>query len=232
MQRRYRWILVTGLLLVGLSGCGAATAGPPPTIILSTPAPPTPSASAALTTTAGTLPNAGAHVGQTTAPVTMTVYTDVDCPDCVKFALDILVPLMDTSVRDGTLRMELHPVAALGQFSESAVQALVCAQDQDLMWPYYEILAGMQATQTLTDDMFYQAAAGTGLDTDTFVLCYSRGIHHNKAHDLTNQAMMRGIPEIPALVMNGTILTRSAYLEDGLPSAARLQALIDAAKGN
>jgi protein-disulfide isomerase len=231
MQMRSRWILVLGLLLGALAGCGAATVGRPPTVVVSTPAPPTPSAPAvAITTTAGTLPNAGAQVGQATAPVTMTVYTDVDCPDCVKFALDILVPLMDTAVRDGTLRMELHPVAALGQFSESAVQALVCAQDQDLMWPYYEILSGLQATKTLTDDMFYQAAAGAGLDTDTFVLCYSRGIHHNKAHDLTNAAIRRGIPEIPALVMNGTLITSSAYLEDGLPSAARLQALIDAAK--
>lgn len=175
----------------------------------------------------------GLSVGLATAPVTMTVYTDVDCPDCVKFAQTILVPLLDTSVREGTLRMELHPVAALGQFSESAVQALVCAQDQDLMWPYYEVLSGLQATQALTDDTFYQAVQGAGLDMDTFVLCYSRGVHHNKAHDLTNQAMMRGIPEIPALVMNGTtILTRSAYLEQGVPAVARLQALIDAAKGD
>jgi protein-disulfide isomerase len=230
MLLRSRWILLIGLMVGALTGCGAATVGPPPTIVLRTPVPPTPSVSAARTTTAGTLPNVGLSVGQATAPVTMTVYTDVDCPDCVQFALDILVPLLDTSVRDGTLRMELHPVAALGQFSESAVQALVCAQDQDLMWPYYEVLSGMQASKTLTDDMFYQAAQGAGLDSDSFVLCYSRGVHHNKAHDLTNQAMMRGIPEIPALVMNGTIITSSAYLENGVPSVARLQALIDAAK--
>jgi protein-disulfide isomerase len=225
MLLRFRWILVLGLLLGALAGCGAATVGPPPTIIVRSPVPPTPPP-----TIAGSLPNAGAQVGQATAPVTMTVYTDVDCPDCVQFALDILVPLLDTPVRDGTLRMELHPVAALGQRSESAVQALVCAQDQDRMWPYYEVLSGLQVAKTLTDDMFYQAAQGAGLDSDTFVLCYSRGVHHNKAHDLTNQAMMRGIPEIPALVMNGTIITSSAYLENGLPSVARLQALIDAAK--
>jgi protein-disulfide isomerase len=233
MYRPLQWILALGLLL-GLGGCGAATVGPPPTIIMSTPVPPTPSAPAAtIATTSGLLPNVGLSVGLATAPVTMTVYTDVDCPDCVTFVQTILVPLLDTSVRDGTLRLELHPVAALGQFSESAVQALVCAQDQDLMWPYYEVLSGLQSTQALTDDTFYQAARGAGLDMDSFVLCYSRGVHHNKAHDLTNQAIMRGIPEIPALVMNGTtILTRSAYLEDGRPSLARLQALIDAAKGN
>jgi hypothetical protein len=94
----------------------------------------------------------------------------------------------------------------------------------------------MRSRWILVLGLLLGALAGCGAATEgpqptIFVLWYSRRVHHNKAHDLTNQAMMRGIPEIPALVMNGTtILTRSAYLEQGVPSLARLQALIDAAR--
>lgn len=118
-------------------------------------------------------------VGESPAPVTMTVYEDFRCPACGNFEKRY-GPTIEELVDDGTLRVEYHVATIIdapfrGSGSKVAGNAAACAQDAGKFRPYHARLFAHQPPESedgFTEDRVLALAAGVpGLVDGDFRSC-------------------------------------------------------------
>lgn len=79
-------------------------------------------------------------IGEVDAPVVMSMFSDFDCPFCVKFATETEAQLIDEYVRDGKLRIEWNDFAINGPAAVLAAEAGRAAAAQDKFWEFQTAL--------------------------------------------------------------------------------------------
>jgi protein-disulfide isomerase len=84
------------------------------------------------------IPQDGVSLGDPGAPATLIEFADLQCPFCAEFATGELPGVIDSYVRDGSLRLELRLLAFIGPDSERARQVAHAAALQDRMWGFTE----------------------------------------------------------------------------------------------
>jgi protein-disulfide isomerase len=84
------------------------------------------------------IPQDGVSLGDPDAPATLIEFADLQCPFCAEFATEELPGVIDSYVRDGSLRLELRLLAFIGPDSERARQVAHAAALQDRMWGFTE----------------------------------------------------------------------------------------------
>src|SRR5689334_11286577 len=111
-------------------------------------------------------------VGASNAPVTVAIWFDYMCPACGAFEKANGTELARL-VADGTVRLELHPIAFLDDLSSgteystrsaSAVAAVADAAP-DKVWDFHTALYGQQPSEGshgLTDQQIEEIATGAG----------------------------------------------------------------------
>jgi protein-disulfide isomerase len=81
----------------------------------------------------------GAYLGSPDAPVTIGVFTDLQCSTCDTYELDIVDPLISEYARAGTARFEFHNYS-LGQADVTkSAYAATAAGEQDQEWQFVEL---------------------------------------------------------------------------------------------
>jgi protein-disulfide isomerase len=87
----------------------------------------------------GGIPQDGRRLGSADAPVTVQVFTDLQCEPCADFQRETIAPLVEEPVRDGELALELHhsPFTQSG-FSNASFGA-VAAAEQDDEWQFAQL---------------------------------------------------------------------------------------------
>ncbi len=119
------------------------------------------------------IPQDGLSLGRPDAPVTVVEFVDLQCPACAFFARAILPTVVERYVRPGRVRLELRPLAFVGQDSVRAAQAVDAAATEDAAWPYVERLFADQGEENsgyVTDEWLQAAAeAVPGLDAKRVV---------------------------------------------------------------
>lgn len=78
----------------------------------------------------------GAYLGEEDAPVTVTVFNDIQCADCAAYQVDEIDPLVEPYVRPGDVRMELIHISTIARNSTVAGIASAAASLQDRGWQY------------------------------------------------------------------------------------------------
>ena len=99
----------------------------------------------------------GPYLGSPDAPVTIQVFTDLQCSTCDEYELDVIDPLIEEYARPGKARFEFRNYS-LGQAeSTKAAYAATAAGEQDREWQYV--------------DMFFrnQGEAPNGIVTEEFL---------------------------------------------------------------
>ena len=158
-RSRRRWQLAAPLILVAAIAAAFAVAshvtGRAGTGL--TPGARVPDATAVGRLFAG-VPERGPRLGRATAPATLVLYVDPQCPFCAAFERTQLPRLLAQQVRPGRLQIVLRPLTFLGADSDRAARMLVAASDRDRMWPLAELMAR------------HQGAEGSGWVTDRYLL--------------------------------------------------------------
>jgi len=147
----------------------------------------------------------GPVCGQATAPVTIEVYADFQCPYCARADI-VLQQVASQYIETGKVRLEYNNFPIIGPESQTAAQAAECAADQGKFWSYADYLFANQAAEnsgTLTVNHLEQIAATLGLDSSTFNTCLTSGKYASLVQQQYSQGQQRGVTATPTLFING-----------------------------
>jgi protein-disulfide isomerase len=126
----------------------------------------TTTATAPLRSLAG-IPQQGTTLGKASAPATMIVYEDPQCPYCRSWNASTLPTVVDQYVRTGKLKLEYRGVVIIGQDSVRGLRAIYAAADQNKGWSFADALYGHQGVENsgwITNSVILAAAREAGAD--------------------------------------------------------------------
>jgi protein-disulfide isomerase len=173
-------------------------------------------------------------VGNASAPVTVSVYLDYQCPACRAFEEENAT-LLDEYVKGGNVKLDYHPVAILDrfssgtQFSTRAASAAFCvAEGAPNAFP--EFTKQMFANQPeeggtgLPDDKIASIATLAGAP-ESVATCITDEKYKKLAGDATDQASKDGLQGTPWVKVQGEEV--QDWSQDQMP--ARIDAALKAA---
>jgi protein-disulfide isomerase len=112
----------------------------------------------------------GANLGPDDAPVTLTVFNDLQCTPCADFQLNEIDPLVEEYARTDEVRFELRHFAISGHDTVRAAYAATAAGEQGRQWQYADLFLRNQdlaAEEGVTDELLRELAeAVPELETD------------------------------------------------------------------
>jgi predicted DsbA family dithiol-disulfide isomerase len=149
--------------------------------------------------------------GPDNAPVTIVEYTDYQCTFCRRYNQLILPQILDEY--DGKIRYVIRhfPLAQLHPAAPLAAQAAVCAEEQDRLWPYHELLFEQQ--EGLSQESLFTYADEAGLNRSEFEGCLgSRESAQVVANDIERGATY-GVRGTPAFFINGRVVYGAQPME-------------------
>ncbi len=118
------------------------------------------------------IPQQGAMLGRPDAPARMVEFVDLQCPFCAQYTKDVLPQLVRRYVRTGQLRMELLPLAFIGEDSNEGASAAAAAADQNRMWQFVDLFflnQGDENSGYVTPTFVQRVAKGAGLNAGPVV---------------------------------------------------------------
>ncbi len=87
----------------------------------------------------GGIPQDGAVLGSSDAPVTAQVFSDLQCDPCADYQRETITPLIEGPVRDGELNLEFHHLQAAQSGFSNASFGAVAAAEQDDEWQFIQL---------------------------------------------------------------------------------------------
>lgn len=155
MLRRVAPLALALLAAVSLAACGGGGESSP-----AAPAPPASGAQQGAApdqfTALDGIPQAGAVLGDPSAPVTLVEYADPQCPYCAEWSKSALPTIVEQYVKTGKVQLRFNGMAFIGPDSEKALRAVNAAGLQDRMWQMIELLYLNQGGENdgwVTDDL-------------------------------------------------------------------------------
>jgi protein-disulfide isomerase len=154
-------------------------------------------------------------LGKATAPVTVEVWSDFQCPACDAFATTVEPDLIDQYVATGKVRIVYRDFAfidkgaANGESQQSAAAAR-CAGDK--FWPFHDYLFENQNPKgenlgTFSAPFLTSVADAVGVDRTAYDACMANGaadmVAAVKAE--TAQGTSAGINQTPTIALNGKL---------------------------
>ena len=168
-------------------------------------------------------PVAGRLLGNADAPVRIVAFEDFSCSHCGDFTSETKPLIEEEYINTGLVSIEFRHMAILGPDSERAAAASECAADQNLFWPYHDILFLRQGTPGWASEgnlknfarEVNEALDGDGLDLDAFDGCIEAGVKELTVRAATDEAGqlivgVGGRPSTPTFFMNGVLAFQGA----------------------
>ena len=151
------------------------------------------------------IPQSGNALGNPAAPVTLEYFSDLECPFCRDFSLDVLPAIIQRWVRTGELRIQSRALQTATRDPDVFVAqqvAALAAGKQDKAWHFIETFYAEQGEE------------GSGYVTET----YLEGLASQTPHlDLPRWATDRKDPELVKEIANDAQAAEDAGLT-GTPS--------------
>ncbi len=121
--------------------------------------------------------------------------------------MSVLPPIEEEFVATGQVKVQVRPIAILGEESELATQAAECANDQGRFWEYHDTLYANQVSRhnvgVFSQDNLERFAEALALDTTAFDFCLDSGKYAARVTDDTNAALQMGVESTPTILVNG-----------------------------
>lgn len=154
-------------------------------------------------------------VGEDSAPVTVAIYEDFQCPTCAKFESANREQLADW-VADGDVQIQYRPVAFLDSYSTdnystratNAAGAVVNA-DPDAFQDFHDLLFENQPDEGgagLTDDELISYAVEAGVSEDDVRDAVENQTYADWAAQITEDASTAEVAHTPTVLVDGTAL--------------------------
>ena len=197
-------------LVLSIVITGALQPTTPPTTPLST-----------VADTSGGITSADAYaipVGQSSAPVKLSVYEDFRCSACSAYESKYQTAYK-ALISAGTLQLLVHPVDLIdnsegGSGSLAAGNAAACAQDVGKFQAYHDLLYANQPAEktdsfSSSSTLINYAKQVSGLDSPTFESCVKSGKYDDwiKQNYRNLEAIDGQHTATPTLLVNGTAYT-------------------------
>ena len=170
----------------------------------------------------------GVTVGRSTAPVTLDLYEDPQCPVCAQFESQV-GPTISSWIASGKVKVHYHVISFLDSasttdYSSRAANALYAAAgvSPDAFAKYHQLLYQQQPAEGsagLTEDKLVQLAqqAGGGAAADQI----RAGTYADYVARATDQSSKDGVTGTPTVLVNGKTV--------GQPTLAQVTAAVNAA---
>lgn len=140
-------------------------------------------------------------LGPDDAPVTIVEFSDFECPFCARFAT-VTAPLLRRQYGDRIRWIFVNtPLKSIHPNAYDAALAGECAAEQDLFWPYYDVM--FSGRFQATDDGLYGAAEDVGLEMERFGECYQNADHASEVAADEREAQRFYILGTPTFFVNG-----------------------------
>ncbi|HEY3257564.1 MAG TPA: DsbA family protein, partial [Gemmatimonadaceae bacterium] len=157
----------------------------------------------------GAVATGGPFRGAADAPVTITEYSDFECPFC-KAAEAGLQRLLEQRGKNVKLVFKHLPMQGHRQ-AFPAARAAVCAEEQGSFWPFHDALFD---SSDLDPSALDRIASTVGLDRAKYEACMSSPRSQAKVIDDVNEAKRLGINGTPGFVINGRVRHGSMTFEE------------------
>jgi protein-disulfide isomerase len=173
------------------------------------------------------IPQNGNTLGKASAPVTLIVYEDPQCPFCRSWNASTLPSVISEFVRPGKIKIEYRGVVIIGPDSVRGLRAVYAAGKQNKLWNVSDALYGHQGTENsgwITNDVILAAARFAGANGERILAemgsaSVTADIKNAQAQATADQ--LQGTPSF--------IIERPPALPQPLPVSALDPATFDAA---
>jgi protein-disulfide isomerase len=149
----------------------------------------------------------GMLMGAADAPVQIVEWGDYQCPACGILARSIEPQLVSEFIEPGKASFEFRNFAFLGEESQRAAAAAVCADQQGAFWPFHDTLYANQHGENqgaFSDERLRAVASKLGLNVATFNACLDDGATSGAVATSTAAGRDQGVNATPWLTVNGT----------------------------
>ncbi|MCS6843157.1 MAG: DsbA family protein [Caldilineales bacterium] len=162
--------------------------------------------------------------GRADAPVTVTVFSDFECPACKSFAQGIEKQIEEKYVLTGKVRYEYKhlPLPQHNPGANWAANAAECAADQGRFWDMHAYLfqeGGTALSNNFTQGRLRDMAAALGLDTAKFNDCLSREQFGDRVQADVREARRLNVNSTPTVFVNGQRVDIAAQGYQGVITA-------------
>src|SRR5215216_6038584 len=149
----------------------------------------------------------GTTLGKSSAPVTIYLYEDFQCPYCGQFSREMFPQLVEDYVRGGKAKLISEPLTFLGPDSEEAARAALAAGEQGRYWPYYSLLFENQGEENsgyVTSEFLEGLAKQTpGLDVSKWNAMRKGNSLESELYEAQAKAQSAGVDSTPTLIFSG-----------------------------
>ena len=157
----------------------------------------------AVSTFAG-VPQRGDTLGKASAPVTLTVFEDPQCPFCRQWNIDTLPTVVDNYVRTGRIKVVYRGVIVIGENSLVGLAAEYAAGQQNKLWQMTEALYERQGDENsgwLKTAVVRDAAREIGLSPAKVVVAMKSAAVASAIQQSVNEARSLGIRGTPTFAI-------------------------------
>lgn len=155
----------------------------------------------------GGIPQDSDALGEQDAPVTITVFNDVQCAPCARFQLEVVDPLVEEYARTGEARLEFRHFSVAPNDTTLAAIASEAAGLQEREWQYIDTFVRNQelARRDGVDEELLAdvAAAVPELEVDRWRRDYDDPATADLVRDDAMLAAELELPAQPAVVVSG-----------------------------
>jgi protein-disulfide isomerase len=166
-------------------------------------------------------PDGGVAVGEESAPVTVDLWIDFQCPFCRDFEL-ASGSTLDELVADGSARLVYHPLSFLGEESERAANAFGCSVDEGRPVEYQRALFENQpaeGTGGFTVDDLIALGEQAEVTGDAFETCVADGTYDGWVANVAASQQDAGVTATPTVVVDGQTLESEQLTPEGVRAA-------------
>ena len=113
------------------------------------------------------VPQHGDTLGKASAPATLIVYEDPQCPFCRQWNVQTLPTVLGQFVRTGRLKLVYRGVVIIGPDSVRGLRAIVAAAKQNKLWNLVDALYARQGAENsgwITNSVILAAASDAGVN--------------------------------------------------------------------
>jgi protein-disulfide isomerase len=153
----------------------------------------------------------GVTVGKDTAPVTLNLWEDFQCPVCKQFE-SVNATQIATMTDAGDIQVVYHPLSFLDQHwnndaSVLAANAFGCSATYGLEQKYHNTIFANQPAQEgtgYTNDQLIQWGKDIGITSSDFASCVNGGTYNDWVAQVESSGTTNAITGTPTIFINGT----------------------------
>ena len=140
-------------------------------------------------------------LGDHSAPVTLTLFEDFNCPHCVEFE-GTLGSTITSLQRAGTVKVALYPMSFVTKRSPALANAMACAATEGFGQAYWNGLFSNNGL-SWSDDQLIKLGTLVGKPSPDFAGCIRSGRHAGWVDSITKAAQQQKVGETPTVFING-----------------------------